>query len=97
VSSQAQKGQFGDWIKCAFFLWKWAKVVDACDQEISEHCSHGDCQYCLQYLDGLGATDFSTAEMACVRRKNPKAFSDMFSKCQTAIWNDVKRTPDNSR
>lgn len=84
-------GQQGSlsWVKCAYYLVIYSKLINECNNEISAACGHGDCPYCLKYLNDLGATDFSGAQMICVRKKDPNAWSKLMSSCTNASWSHV--------
>lgn len=78
-------------MKCAYNLWKWAKLIDSCNQEIKQHCgAQADCEDCFKYMDDLGVGNFSEAQMACVKKRNPTAFSDLSQSCIDASWNHTK-------
>jgi hypothetical protein len=74
------------WIVCSYYLVKFARLIDACNKEISDHCGHGDCPYCLQYLHDVGAQNPSDAQMICVRNRDPSAFSKLTTSCVSASW-----------
>jgi RHS repeat-associated protein len=83
------------WVRCAWYLRKYAGLIATCNARLQAHCPAGRCSdedydyECMQYLDSIGATDPQSGMLMCVQRTNPDAFRNLAETCFKASLKHV--------